>query len=243
MSEFFLRLYEDYGINLSIFFDKFDQDVFLKGIEYTFYLSISSIIISVLIGVVGSWLVFSQSKIGFRITSIYIQIFRNTPPLIQLYFFYFALGPTLTNLFSLSNPIFSNVTWAIISLSLYAGSFNIEIFRSGIETVPTSTLEATEALGMNRFQTYTRVVLPLCFRVSIPALNNNLVNLIKTTANAFAIAVPEVLYASSQIWSEQLNALEMMIVLLAFYAVVIGGFVFLMGRLEKYIRVPGWGKA
>ena len=103
----------------------------------------------------------------------YIQFFRNTPPLIQLLFFYFALGqftPTYSPDGWLEVPIISNVGWAIISLSFFAGAFNVEIFRAGIEAVPESTtVEAAESLGMNRLQTYIYVVMPLAFRVSLPA--------------------------------------------------------------------------
>ena len=87
------------------------------------------------------------------------------------------------------------------------------------------------------------MVLPLSLRISFAGLNNNLVNLIKTSTNAFAIAVPELLYASSQIWSESLNALEMMVFLLVFYIAVIGVFTWLMHRIEHAVAVPGGGKA
>ena len=80
--------------------------------------------------------------------------------------------------------------WAIISLSLFAGAFNVEIFRSGIEAVPQTTVEAAEALGYTRLKAYLHIVLPLAFRICLPALNNNLVNLLKTTTLAYAIAVP-----------------------------------------------------
>src|SRR3546814_1673027 len=82
--------------------------------------------------------------------------------------FYFALGslrPTTENRFGLQEPVLDNFAWAIISLSCFAGAFNVEIFRSGIEAVPTSTKEAAESLGYTRLQTYLWIVLPLAFRV------------------------------------------------------------------------------
>ncbi len=109
------------------------------------------------------------------------------------------------------------MTWAIISLSFFAGAFNVEIFRSGVEAVPKTTVEAAESLGFSRLRAYALIVLPLAFRISLPALNNNLVNLVKTTTLAYAIAVPEMLYVSSQIWSDELNVPVMMNVLLICY--------------------------
>ena len=230
-------------INLSILYDAYDRDLFLQGIRYTAWLSVASIVGSLAVGAAGAYLQFSGGRWAQRLVGGYVQAFRNTPPLVQLYFFYFALGPALSSLSPGAGPVVSNVTWAIVSLTLYAGAFNVEIFRSGIEAVPHSTIEAADALGMNRAQIFRRVALPLAGRISLAGLNNNLINLIKTTTNAFAIAVPELLYASSQIWSENLNALEMMMVLLVFYMLVIGAFAWAMKRWERAVAVPGWGHA
>ena len=81
----------------------------------------------------------------------------------------------------MSVPIVSNFAWAAICLSFFAGAFNVEIFRAGIEAVPRETIEAAESLGFSRLQIYVYVILPLAFRICLPALNNNLVNLVKTT--------------------------------------------------------------
>ncbi len=139
-------------------------------------------------------------------------------------------------------PIISNVGWAIISLSFFAGAFNVEIFRAGIEAVPEATAEASEALGMNRLQTYMYVVLPLAFRVSLPALNNNLVNLVKTTTQAIAIAVPELLYEMVSIYNDYSTAQNAsMVVLFVVFIVLVGILVLGMHRWERAIRIPGYG--
>ena len=130
----------------------------------------------------------------------------------------------------------------VISLAFFAGAFNIEIFRSGIEAVQRSTVEAADSLGMSRYQIYRHVVLPLAVRVCLPSLNNNLVNLIKTTTQAYAIAVPETLFVASQIWSDRINVFEMMVTLLTFYLIIVGIFVWAMTRVERAIAVPGFGR-
>ena len=114
--------------------------------------------------------------------------------------------------------------------------------RSGIEAVQKSTVEAADSLGFNRLQIYRYVVLPLALRFCLPALNNNLVNLAKTTTQAYAIAVPETLFVASQIWSDRINVFEMMITLLTFYLILVGVLVWLMSRLERALRVPGFGQ-
>ena len=237
--DWFRWIYDTTGINLTIFYDPFDRSRFASGFLMTVRLSFICIVLSVLIGVVGAWIQGSRLRIARTLVYWYIQAFRNTPPLVQLYFFYFGVGTLLKA--STGAPLVSNIAWAIVSLSFFAGAFNVEIFRAGIEAVPRTTIEAAESLGFSRLQTYLRVVLPLAFRISLPALNNNLVNLVKTTTLSYAIAVPEMLYVSSQIWSDELNVPVMMNVLLVCYIVLVGVLVWLMQRWERAIRVPGFG--
>jgi polar amino acid transport system permease protein len=174
----------------------------------------------------------------------YVAFFRNTPPLIQLYFFFFAIGSVLPGLVGDdgARPLVSNFAWAVIALSFFAGALNVEIFRSGLEAVPQTTVEAAESLGYTRLQAYVHVVLPLAVRISLPALGTNLVNLAKTTTLAYAIAVPELLYVSAQIWSEQLNVREMMNVVLVSYVGLIAVLVWVLHRWERALRVPGYGQ-
>ena len=231
--------------NFIYLYDPAQAERVLSGFWMTIKLSVVCVILSVVIGVVGAWLQGSPNKIARNFVQGYIQFFRNTPPLIQLLFFYFALGqftPTYSPDGWLQVPIISNVGWAIISLSFFAGAFNVEIFRSGIEAVPESTQEAAEALGMSRLQTYTNVVLPLAFRVSLPALNNNLVNLVKTTTQAIVIAVPELLYQLVSIYNDYSTAQNAaMVVLFVVYIGLVGILVLGMNKWERSMRIPGYG--
>lgn len=218
----------------------------LSGLWMTIQLSIACVILSVIIGVLGAWAQGAPNRFVRAFVQGYIQFFRNTPPLVQLLFFYFALGqftPSYSPDGWLEVPIISNVGWAIISLSFFAGAFNVEIFRSGIEAVPNSTVEAAESLGMTRTQTYREVVFPLALRVSLPALNNNLVNLVKTTTQAYAIAVPELLYESVSVWNDFPSAQNpTMLLLFVTYIALVGILVLGMNRWERKMRIPGYGQ-
>jgi polar amino acid transport system permease protein len=240
--DWFRTLYETTGIKLTILYDAFDRVRFANGFLTSVRLMAVCLGASVAVGIVGAWLQGARSQMLRAATAAYIQFFRNTPPLVQLYFFYFAIGSYLriTSPAGLSVPLVSNFTWAAICLSLYAGAFNVEIFRAGIEAVPRETIEAAESLGYSRLKAYVYVVLPLAFRISLPALNNNLVNLVKTTTIAYAIAVPEMLYVANQIWSDELNVPEMMNVLLLIYVSLVGIVVYIMGKWERAMRIPGY---
>ena len=231
--------------NFIFFYDPVQANRVLEGLWMTVQLSVVCVILSVIIGILGAWLQGAHSKTVRMVVQGYIQFFRNTPPLVQLLFFYFALGqftPTYSPDGWLEVPIISNVGWAIISLSFFAGAFNVEIFRAGVESVPESTQEAAEALGMNRAQIFLYVVFPLAFRVSLPSLNNNLVNLVKTTTQALAIAVPELLYQMISIYNDYSTAQNACMVVLFFaYIVLVGFLVMGMNHWERKIRIPGYG--
>jgi len=242
--EWFRIFYDETGINLPFLYDSYDRNRMIDGFFMTIKLSVVCLFFSVLIGIAGAWLQNSPLKWTRRIVNGYIQLFRNTPPLVQLYFFYFAIGtilPKVANDYGGEEPMLGSFAWAVISLSFFAGAFNVEIFRSGIEAVPNSTIEAAEALGFSRFQIYKDITLPLAFRVILPALNNNLVNLVKTTTLAYAIAVPEKLYEANQIWSDNVNVTEMMLFMLFSYFVLVGVLVWGMNRWERAMKIPGFG--
>ncbi|MCB1754235.1 MAG: amino acid ABC transporter permease [Gammaproteobacteria bacterium] len=242
--EWFRWLYDQTGINLPFIYDSYDRSRMIDGFFMTIKLSLVCLFFSLVIGMVGAWLQGSPFKWTRRLVNGYIQLFRNTPPLVQLYFFYFAIGsllPKVATDYGGQAPLLGSFAWAVISLSFFAGAFNVEIFRSGIQAVPNSTVEAAEALGFTRLQIYKNITLPLAFRVVLPALNNNLVNLVKTTTLAYAIAVPEMLYEANQIWSDNVNVPEMMIFLLLAYFVLVGVLVWMMHRWERAMKIPGYG--
>jgi len=246
LAEFFRQIAEDYPRwNFIWMYQPVQQSKILSGIWMTIKLSLACLVLSMVIGVLGAFAQGSRNVILRSLVQGYIQFFRNTPPYVQLLFFYFALGqftPTYSPDGWLEMPIISNVGWAIISLSFFAGAFNVEIFRAGIEAVPESTREAAESLGFSRSQSYRYVVLPLALRVSLPALNNNLVNLVKTTTQAFGIAVPELLYQSVTIWNDYPSALyPTMLLVFVVYVVLVGILVMSMSKWESSMKIPGYG--
>ena len=228
------------GIKLTIFYDSYDRSRFIEGLLTTLEVSAVCLVVSLALGAVVAWLYGSRSAVVRGAAHGYVQLFRNTPPLVQIYFFYFAIGPLLPKVGGA--PVLGSIGWAIISLSLLETAFSAEIFRAGIEAVPRSMIEAAQSLGYSRAQIFRQIVLPLALRVTMPAINNNLVNLVKTTTLGYAIAVPELLYMSSQIWSEQVNVPSMMMVLLVTYVVIVGIINQVMQWLESRMRIPGFGQ-
>jgi len=141
-----------------------------------------------------------------------------------------------------TEPLVSAFAWAMIALGIFGGAYNVEIFRSGLEAVPRTTLEASESLCLSKWQTYRHVTLPLAFRICLPSLTSNLISLAKTTSLAYVISVPEMTYVLNQVWSDTINVPEMMLILFVFYVAVVA----LLGAglhfLERKLALPGFGR-
>jgi len=240
VAAWFQWLHRSSGIKLTIFYDSYDRARYLKGLATTLELSAYCLVLSLALGALLAGLHGSSVRLVRGFVTAFVQLFRNTPPLVQLYFFYFALGPLLPRVDGM--PLLGSFGWAVVSLTLLEAAFAAEIFRAGVEAVPKAMVEAAESLGYARWQVYRQVVLPLALRVTMPAMTNNLVNLVKTTTLAYAIAVPELVYMSAQIWSEQVNVPEMMVVLLISYVVIVGIINQAMQWIEVRLAVPGFGQ-
>jgi polar amino acid transport system permease protein len=240
VAAWFLALYKTTGIKLTIFYDGYDRARFFEGFVTTVKLSAYCLVLSLVFGALVAWLAGSRVAVVRRAVTGFVALFRNTPPLVQLYFFYFALGPLVPKVDGA--PLLGSFGWAVVSLTLLETAFAAEIYRAGIEAVPKAMVEAAASLGYSRWQIYRLIMLPLALRVTMPAMTNNLVNLVKTTTLAYAIAVPELVYMSAQIWSEQVNVPEMMVVLLVCYVAIVGIINQSMQWLENRLRVPGFGQ-
>lgn len=244
IAPFFQDLYERTGLNFIVFYDSYEYERFLSGVSVSLQLIFWSIVVSLVIGVLGAWAQNARSPILRGLMDVYIQAFRNTPPMVQLLFFYFALGSFTpqVDMGGYYQPLISSFMWAVISLGIFGGAFNVEIFRAGLEAVPESTKEAAESLCMSKWQTYLYVTLPLAFRISLPALTNNLVSLAKTTSLAYVIAVPEMTSTLNQVWSANVNVPEMMLLLFLFYVLVVSLLATALHFIERRLALPGYGQ-
>jgi polar amino acid transport system permease protein len=243
IAAWFRHLNETRHLNFTIFYDAWDAKKYLIGIGITIKLTLLTIGCSLAIGIIGGAMHYLAGPGWRRAIGAYIELFRNTPVLSELYFFYFGIGTLLTASAGLSPEMrdqFGGFFWAAVTLSLHAGAYNIEIVRAGLEAVPSSTIEAARALGYTPSQSMRHVILPIGLRVCIPSLSNSLVQLVKGTAVAYAVAVPEVLYVANGIWSDNFNVLEMMNVVLVTYLALVGIVVWLVHLTDRALRLPGY---
>lgn len=164
----------------------------------------------------------------------YVEVFRCTPVLVQLVWFYYAL-PVLTGI------QISAALAAILALSLYGSSFYSEIIRGGIISIDPGQTEAARALGMRRFQMMRRVVLPQAFRRMVPPLLNQSILQLKNTSLLSVLALPDLLYQGQSIAHETYRPLETYTVVALAYFLVLLPATILVKRAET--RLSGTAHA
>lgn len=236
------QLLLSHDINLTILWDAIDRQRFLLGLGLTITLAFLSVVISLVIGVLGAWMKGARWEFPRQLVALYVEVFRNTPLLIQLFFFYFGLGALLPVDAggNAHTQMVHNFLWALAVLGIHAGAYQVEAIRGSLDAVPRSTIEAAQSLGLAPGQTFRKVVLPLALRNSLPAVGNSLVQAVKATSIAYAIAVPELTYSANRIWSDNLNVPEMMVVLFVTYFTLLGLVSMGMRTLERRLTLPGY---
>src|SRR5450830_520795 len=230
------------GLNYDFLLAAVVRSAFLHGLVVTIQLSLATIVFSLLAGFALAAMLVSRTRwIAFGARA-FVEVTRNTPTLVQLYCAFLVLNMLITQALKASggNPL-TPFIWVVLVISLHKGAFHAEALRAGIQAVPAVTLEAARSLGFSRSQLLWRVELPLAIRFSLPALVNNLVDLVKMTAVASAIAVGDVTYESIMIWTQRDNVLELLLLILLYFGLLTWA-VSRAGRwLENRLRMPGYG--
>ena len=169
--------------------------------------------------------------LDFIITG-YVILFRSIPAMVLVVLVYFALPFVGLNL--------PSTTSVIMSLSLLFGAYTTEIFRSGINSVHYSQIDASKALGMGKIQTMRYIILPQAMRVIIPPLTTVLIDVLKTTSIAYIVGVPELIARARQM-EGVIGSVTPLIFVSFLYFLIILPVVLLSSRLEK--RSRRWSKA
>ena len=186
----------------------------LAGLGYTLLFTVVCVVLGLLIGLVSAIGRLSTNRIVTAVLRGYVELFRCTPVLVQLVWFYYAL-PVLTGI------QISATLAATLCLSLYGGAFYSEIIRGGIIATDTGQIEAARALGMRRFQVMRRVVLPQAFRRMVPPLMSQSIMQLKNTSLLSVLAVPDLLYQGQAIAHETYRPLELYTFVAVAYLVVL----------------------
>jgi len=200
------------------------EDLLWEGFKLTVELAIYGEILALALGLVVALMRLSPLWPLRAIATAYVEFFRDTPFLIQLFWIYYAL-PSF-------GILLSPYAAALIAVVLYIGSYHAEIFRAGIQAVPRGQILAARGLGMSRMLTLRRVVLPQAVRMMIPPLVSTFINLVKSTSFTSTISVAELTSASIYIGMRTLHSMEILTAAALIYFLMIYPLNLWVSRME-----------
>ncbi|MCD7770372.1 MAG: amino acid ABC transporter permease [Oscillospiraceae bacterium] len=189
--------------------------------------------VSIVVGLLCTLIQHYRTPVLRWIVGTYIEVSRNTPLLIQLFFIYYGL-PKI-------GIMTDAATCGVFGLAFLGGSYMAEAFRSGIESIAPIQEESAYSLGLTRFQTMRYVILPQAFSVSVPAFMANVIFLLKETSVFSAISLMDLMFTAKDLIGLYAKTTESLFLLVVFYLLILLP-VSLLGRLlERRLRYAGFG--
>lgn len=217
----------------------------LQGLGRTLLLTGIAMLIGIVLGIVLATFRMSANKVLSTFAGAWLWFFRGTPLLIQLIFWYnlSALYPRLAvgmpfggpELFgAATNSVLTLWSVALIGLSLHESAYMAEIVRGGLMSIPRHQSEAANALGMNGWLTFRRIVLPQALRVIVPPTGNQVIGMLKYSSLVSVIAMPDLLYSAQLIYSETFQTIPLLIAASIWYLLATTVLSFVQRYIERY---------
>lgn len=200
------------------------------GILRTFQVTVASILLALLIGLITGLGRISKVTLVNRIATIYVEVIRGIPLLVQLFYIYYALGRFFT---------VPRLSAAIIAMSVCYGAYMGEIFRAGILSIPKGQMEAALALGMSRRQALRLIILPQTFRVILPPVGNEFIALLKDSSLVSILAVSDLLRRGREFASVSFRYFETYTMVALCYLVLTLFFSKLVAIMEERLEKRG----
>lgn len=200
----------------------------LRGVGVTLQITAVSLVLAFLIGLTTALMRLSGSILGRLTARTYLELVRNTPLLVQIFFIYFVLSPVLQ---------LSAFASAVLALSLFEGAYVSEIFRAGILSIHRGQWEAAFSSGLDTWHTYRRVILPQAVRNILPPLTSQAISLIKDSALVSTIAIYDLTMQGQAIIAETYLVFEIWFTVAALYLVITLALSLTVAIMEKKLAV------
>jgi polar amino acid transport system permease protein len=185
------------------------HDWLVSGLKVTLQLSLAGIILSFLLGLIVAVMRMSHFKLFRWSACVFLEFIRNTPLLVQIFFWYFGsykLLPTVVN--EWLNKTSFEFAAGLIALTIYTAAFIAEDIRSGVLSIPKEQMEAAQSSGFSYLRSMQYIILPQAVRITIPPLVNQFLNLAKNSSLAMTIGVMELTYQARQVESYTFKGFE-----------------------------------
>ncbi len=199
----------------------------------TVKLAFLAILFSLVLGLLFSIILYYRVRILNDVIKVYIELSRNTPLLVQLFFLYYGLPKIGIH--------FSEFTCAIVGMTFLGGSYMTEAFRSGIDAVSQSQIESGLSIGLSKVQLARYVILPQAFAISIPSLGANAIFLLKETSIVGAIALMDLMNVAKDLIGMHYKTAESLLLLVLAYLVLVLPLSLLLTWVERKVRYAEFG--
>lgn len=191
------------------------------------------VLLAFAIGILGAAAIDWRVPILRRVMGCYIELFRNTPLLVQLFFLYFALPKVGIQI--------SAQMCGSLGLGLLGGAYMAETFRSGLENIPPIQTESAQSLGLDRGQTFRYVILPQAAASSVPGLLANVIFLLKETSVFSVISLMDLMFTAKDLIGMYAKTIECLTLLVVFYLIMLLPVSILGGIVERRLRYGEFG--
>jgi len=230
----------NYQFNWSVLWSGQSGGWLLQGILTTLEIATLAWVLAVALGVAAGALrtvPFAPLRV---LATFYVEFFRNVPLLVWMFFWYFGVPPLLPR--GVQDWLFNHGAefWAgMFALGVYHGARLSEVIRSGIQSIPRTQFEASQAMGLSVWQAYRLVILPVAIRLIIPPATNESLNLLKNSSVALTISVAELTFQTRQIETYTARAIEALTAGTLIYLVMCVAIATVMARVERRLAIPG----
>lgn len=216
---------------------------FFIGLGYTLSLAIGAIVFALIFGSVVAIARISGGPVLSGLASLYVEVLRNIPLLVQMFLFYFVLPDLLPDALGMAikrlpQPWNASLP-ALFALSLYASGRFSEVLRAGIQALPTGQLQAAKSIGLTASQAYLHVILPQAFRIVLPAMTSEFVSAVKYTSVAYTIGLLELTGQAKSMQDYTFHVFEAFAAAALFYAIINWTIILSMRALERRLALPG----
>jgi polar amino acid transport system permease protein len=219
------------------------NSIVLSGFVRTIWLTAAAMAIGIVLGIVLALMRLSKSPLLSASSTIYITLFRGTPVIVQLIFWFNLAylfprigigvpfgGPSIS---ANTNSVISASVAATLGLGLNEGAYMSEIVRGGIQSVPRGQTEAALAIGMTDTRTFRRVILPQALRLALPPTGNEAIGMLKYTAVVSVIGMPDLLFSVESIYNRTLQVVPLLVVACIWYLVATTVLYIIQRRIER----------
>ena len=219
--------FKQVGLNIIGLISKYWKVYLIEGVTTTLQFTVIAVILGVVLGTLVAMVKMSKFKILRFLASVYIEVIRGTPILLQLYIFYFVL-PELLPFLNLSSFM-----WVAIAMCVNSGAYVSEVIRSGIQAVEKGQTEAARSLGLSQAQAMIKIVLPQAVRNILPALGNEFIMILKETSLASTFFLGDLMTSHKTVAGATYLQLESLIIVGVIYLCITFPLSKLVAWLEK----------